>query len=221
MGEKLVIQLIDQGLIETVADIYALDQPSLIGLERMAEKSADNILQAIQKSKQTTFARFIYALGIREVGEATSLALAQHFLSLAPLLSADIEELETVTDVGPIVAGHIRDFFQEPHNLAIIDRLLEAGVDWPEEESPSQSAKSEISGLSFVLTGTLMELKRDEAKQRLQQMGAKVVGSVSKKTDFVVVGGKRWQQIGKGECFGNQDLDRAGIFETHPVNHLP
>ena len=187
LGEKLVDQLVDRGLVATPADLYRLDLPTLAGLDRMAEKSARNLLAAIDKSRETTLARFIYALGIPNVGEATARDLAQHFGSLDALLAADVEALQQVPEVGPVVARSIRDFLDEPHNRQVIEALRAAGIHWREAAS-SRPTPGPLSGKTFVLTGTLPHLSREQAKEMIEAAGGKVSGSVSKKTDYVVVG---------------------------------
>src|SRR5579885_319367 len=176
LGDKLVEQLVDTRLIESVADIYDLTQTQLENLERMGEKSAQKLLEQIEKSKSTTYARFLYALGIREVGEATAKALANHFRTLQALQSATEEDLQSVPDIGPVVAAHIAHFFQERHNRDIISKLINAGVHWP---LIKESNHLPLSGKTFVITGTLSNMSRDEAKERLEKLGAKVAGSVS------------------------------------------
>jgi len=187
LGTKVVDQLVDVGLIKTVADLYNLTVGSVAELERMGTKSAENLIEAIEKSKKTTFARFVFALGIREVGEATALALSNHFRDLKTLMQADETLLEEVPDVGPVVAAHVRYFFQQAHNIEIINRLLEAGIQWPLVKAIKVSDHP-VTGKNFVLTGTLTSLSREEAKEKLQALGAKVSSSVSAKTDFVVAG---------------------------------
>ena len=188
LGDKLIEQLVDNGLVDDPSDLFGLAAETLAGLERMGDKSAQNLVAALAKSRDTTLARFLYALGIREVGEATALALASHFGSLDGIRSADEEALQQTPDVGPVVARHVHTFFRQPHNLEVIARLRAAGVHWPEAEPGTAAAAAQpLSGKTFVLTGTLSE-PRDVVKQRLQALGAKVAGSVSKKTDFVVAG---------------------------------
>ena len=186
MGDKLVDQLVDKELIHDAADMYSLSKEQLAGLERMADKSAQNILDALEKSKATTLARFIYALGIRDVGEATALALAKHFGDLEELIRADEETLQQIPDVGPVVANSIVKFFHQKHNREVIHKLIKAGVHWPKVERVQQR-QLPLQGKSFVITGTL-SIKRDDLKNRLQDLGAKVSGSVSKNTDYVIVG---------------------------------
>ena len=196
LGDKLVEQLVNQQLVKTPADIYSLDMAALVGLERMAEKSALKLLSAIQQSKTTTLARFIYALGIREVGEATALNLANHFTDLDKLQQASIEQLLQVADVGTVVAEHLHSFFTEPHNQQVIAALLAAGINWPVIE---QQAKTEqpLAGQTIVLTGTLTSMGRDDAKMKLQRLGAKVSGSVSNKTHAVIAGDNAGSKLTK------------------------
>jgi DNA ligase (NAD+) len=186
LGDKLVEQLVDAEIVKDVADVFELTQQQIQGLERMAEKSATNLMGAIEKSKTTSLPRFLYGLGIPEVGEATALSLANHFGSLEALLKADTEALEAVADVGPIVASHIVHFFNNVDNLHVITRLRAAGVCWQDIEMQEQS--NALEGKIFVLTGTLELMTRDEAKSKLQALGAKVASSVSKKTTWVVAG---------------------------------
>jgi DNA ligase (NAD+) len=187
LGDKLVEQLVDAKLVSTPADLYRLDMADIAGLERMGEKSAKNLLDAIARSRCTTLARFIFALGIRNVGEATARDLAKHFGSLDKLLDADVEHLQLVRDVGPVVAQSMVDFFAEAHNLEVIEQLRSLGVHWDEHE-PMPDKQLPLSGKTFVLTGMLGTLTRDQAQAALIALGAKVSGSVSKKTDYVVAG---------------------------------
>ncbi len=211
LGDKLVEQLVDEQLINHVDDLYRLTVEQLASLERMGEKSASNLVAALEKSKHTTLQRFIYALGIREVGEATALMLSQHFGSLEALMKADAEELQTVQDVGPIVASHIERFFQQEHNLDVINKLIAAGVSWDDIEKPEAGEQS-LAGLTFVLTGAL-SISRDEAKQMLQAKGAKVAGSVSKKTDYVVAGESAGSKAVKAEQLGVKIIDEQAMMQ--------
>lgn len=186
LGEKLVEQLVDTGLVRDVADVFHLRREDLEGLERMGEKSATNLLAAIDKARTTTLPRFLFGLGIPEVGEATALALVNHFGTLEKIMAADATTLEEVEDVGPVVAAHVHHFFANEENRAVVARLQQSGVHWNESEVAAQS--DVLSGQIFVLTGTLEVMTRDEAKERLQALGAKVAGSVSKKTTYVVAG---------------------------------
>ncbi len=209
LGDKLVEQLVEQQLVNTPADIYRLELPVLADLERMGEKSARNLLDAIAHSKETSLARFIYALGIRNVGEATAKDLARHFGSMESLMAADEGRLQQVPEVGPVVAQSIAAFFAEPHNREVITHLRAAGVHWPEHGGMSQETLP-LSGKTFVLTGTL-SISRDEAKAKLEALGAKVAGSVSKKTDYVVAGTEAGSKLEKAQELGVPVLDEAGM----------
>jgi len=211
LGDKLVDQLVERGLVHTPADLYSLRFSVLAGLDRMAEKSAANLLAAIEKSQATTLARFIFALGIRTVGEATARDLARHFGTLDALMAADEQSLLQVHDVGPIVAQAIKQFFSEPHNLDVIKNLRSAGVHWP-EVIHSQPSAGMLSGKSFVLTGTLPTLSRDEAKERIEAAGGKITGSVSKKTDFVVAGVEAGSKLAKAQTLGLTILDEPALL---------
>jgi len=200
LGSKLIEQLVDRELIHGVADLYQLDQATLAGLERMAEKSADNVLAALQKSRQTTLARFIYALGIREVGEATARSLANHFRDLDLLMSASEEQLQQVDDVGPVVAKFLCDFFAQEHHRQIIAKLLDAGIHWPQVEQVASDLP--LKGKSFVITGTLSGMSRAEARLKLLALGAKVVGTVSKKTTALIAGEKAGSKLIRAEKLG-------------------
>ena len=210
LGEKLVQQLYEQGHVRNLADVYELTREQLAGLERMGEKSADNLLAALEKSKAARLDRFLYALGIREVGEATALALAVHFGGLDRIRQASVEELMAVPDVGPVVAGHVHAFFREAHNNQVIKRLLAAGVHWDEF---SVAADRPLQGQTFVLTGTLSGMTRDEAKQHLLTLGAKVSGSVSKNTDYVVAGASPGSKLTRAQQLGVKVLDEAGLLK--------
>ena len=211
LGEKLVDQLVDAGLVHTLADIYKLDVATLAGLERMAEKSAQNIIAALDKSRQTTLARFIYALGIRNVGEATAKDLARYFGSLQSLLEADAEKLQQVPDVGPTVADSIVQFLSEAHNREVIDALIAAGIHW--DESSVGSVDGVLSGKTLVLTGTLPGMSRDEAKAVIEAAGGKVAGSVSRKTDYVVAGSDAGSKLEKARELGVTVIDEAALLE--------
>lgn len=213
LGDKLVDQLVDQAIVRTPADLYKLGIAALANLERMAEKSANNIFQAIEKSKHTTLARFIYALGIRNVGEATAKDLAAYLGSLDRLIEADSERLQQIPDIGPVVAQSIADFFAEAHNREVIEQLRACGVHWEEHEGKSvQSAVvAPLSGKTFVLTGTLQTMSREEAKEKIEALGGKVNGSVSKKTDYVVVGADPGSKYDKAVSIGVTILDQAGL----------
>jgi DNA ligase (NAD+) len=185
-GEKRVDQLVDIGAVKTPADLYSLTAEQLAELEGLGEKSAQKLVAAVEKSKETTYARFLYGLGIANVGEATALALANEFGTIDELLDADEERLQQVQDIGPIVATAIHAFFHEPHNVEVIRALRAAGIRWP--ATPRKSRELPLLGKTFVITGSLQSMTRDEAKARLQALGAKVAGSVSKKTTALIVG---------------------------------
>jgi DNA ligase (NAD+) len=206
LGEKLIDQLVDGERVRTPADIYRLQQADLVALDRMADKSAANVIAAIDRSRDATLARFIFALGIRHVGEATARDLAAHFGSLAPLMAASDAELLEVRDVGPVLAESIRDFFAEPHNRDVIDTLRKGGVRWTEGPR-RRTAAGPLTGKTFVLTGTLPSLSRDEAKALLEAAGATVAGSVSKKTDYVVAGADAGSKLAKAESLGVAIID--------------
>src|SRR5690554_4951295 len=214
LGDKLVEQLVDEDLIDNVADVFYLTKEQLSGLERMAEKSAQNILDALEKSKNTTLGRFIYALGIREVGVVTANQLASHFGFLQRIIDASVEQLLEVPDVGAIVAAYVRNFFLEPHNLSVIEQLQKAGVHWQEQE-PVQTDDLPLSGQTAVITGTLVEsgMSRGEAKERLEALGCKVAGSVSAKTSFVVAGEKAGSKLTKAQQLEVKVLDEAEFLQ--------
>lgn len=207
LGNKLVEQLVDNWMVSNVADIFTLTSERLAALDRMGMKSADNLIAAIDKSKQTTLARFLFALGIREVGEATALGLAAHFGNLPNIIAADTTALEQVPDIGPIVAGHAARFFGNASNLELIRRLESHGVNWP--DIVVSSAGKPLAGQTYVLTGTLVSMSRDDAKQRLLQLGAKVAGSVSRNTDCVVAGAGAGSKLDKAGQFGIRVIDEA------------
>jgi len=186
LGDKIIEQLVEKGMVSDAADLFELDVEALSGLERMAQKSAENLCAAIAASKQTTLPRFIYALGIREVGEATAHSLAMHFGTLEDLRNADLEALEEVADVGPVVARSIHDYVRNADNLRVLDALVASGVNWPEIQK--DEAAQPLAGQTWVLTGTLEIMSRNDAKAALQLLGAKVAGSVSAKTSIVVAG---------------------------------
>lgn len=201
LGEKLIDQLLERSLVTTVADLYGLTARELVDIDRMGPKSAENLVAALRRSKETTFARFLFALGIREVGEATAKALANHFSSLDSLIAADMDLLLKVRDVGPIVAQHIVTFFAQSHNREVVARLLSAGVHWP-EGLRSEERPEPLAGHTFVVTGTLTTMTRDEAKAQLEHLGARVAGSVSKSTDYLVAGSDPGSKLQKAEQLG-------------------
>jgi DNA ligase (NAD+) len=211
LGDKLVEQLVDRDWVRTPADLFALQPEQLATLERMGDKSAQKLQSAILASKHTSLQRFLYALGIRDVGEATALALAQHFGDIAPLRRAAAEEMQRVPDVGPVVAKHVAAYFNDPDNSAIVDRLLAAGITWP---APAPiDAQMKLSGQTFVLTGTLQALTREAAQEAIVQLGGKVSGSVSKKTHYVVAGADAGSKLKKAQQLGIAVLDEAAFLK--------
>ncbi len=209
LGDKLVESIVDKGMVHDLADIYSLSHEQYAGLERMGDKSAQNLIQALNKSKHATLARFIYALGIREVGEVTASALAEHFRSLKAIEQARVDELSQVEGIGPVMAEHITAFFHQTHNLDVIQKLLDAGVYWDEVDAPAADSQI-LSGTSFVITGTLSR-PRSEIKDELQAMGAKVIGSVSKKTDYLLAGSDAGSKLTKAQELGITILDEDGL----------
>lgn len=212
LGDKLVEQMVDEGLIKTAADIFYLKQQDVSQLERMGEKSAQNLLQSIEKSKHTSLNKFIYALGIREVGEATALTLAQKLRNIQNLSKSSVEELKELPDIGPIVAERITQFFSEEHNLQVIQQLLDAGIYWDEIEVPDENTQT-LAGKTVVLTGTLTQFTRATAKEKLLKLGAKVAGSVSKNTDYVIAGANAGSKLTKAESLGIEVKDEEWLME--------
>jgi DNA ligase (NAD+) len=210
LGEKLVDQMVEGGVIKTVPDLYRIGLRGLVELERMGEKSAQNLLANLERSKHTTLGRFLYALGIRHVGETTAKDLARHFGGLDAIMDADIEQLLEVADVGPVVAESIHTFFQQPHNREVVEQLRACGVTW-EEGAPAAREPKLLAGKTVVLTGTLPTMTRDEAKDLLEAAGAKVAGSVSKKTDYVVAGAEAGSKLDKAQELGVPVLDEEGL----------
>ena len=211
LGDKLVEQLVDSHIIRTLPDLYKLGLVALSGLDRMADKSASNLLEALEKSKQTTLARFVFGLGIRHVGEATAKELARHFGKLNAIMDATQEALLEVTDVGPIVASSLQTFFDQPHNREVVEQLRACGVTWPEGE-PALRAVRPLAGKIFVITGTLPHLSRDEARDRVEVAGGRVAGSVSKKTDYVVAGADAGSKLVKAQDLGVAVIDEAALL---------
>ncbi|MGA8513289.1 MAG: NAD-dependent DNA ligase LigA [Burkholderiaceae bacterium] len=206
LGDKLVEQLVDADIIRTLPDLYKLGLVALANLDRMAEKSATNLLQALDKSKQTTLPRFLFGLGIRHIGEATAKELARHFGSLDAIMDASVEQLLEVADVGPIVAQSVRTFFDQPHNREVVEQLRACGITWP-EGAPAVQTPKPLEGKTFVITGTLPTLSRDEAKDLLEAAGAKVAGSVSKKTDYLLAGADAGSKLDKARELGVAVID--------------
>jgi DNA ligase (NAD+) len=212
LGDKLVEQLVDQGLIHGIADLYTLDRSKVAAMERMGDRSAENLLGAIEYSKTTTLPKFLFSLGVREVGEATARNLAFHYGTLEAVMAANLESLQAVNDVGPIVAAHIYDFFQNTDNVIAVRALLEQGVNWPDIERVKEDLLP-LAGEIWVLTGTLEKMGRTEAKEILQNLGAKVSGSVSKKTTCVVAGPGAGSKLEKALAFGLKILEEDDFIE--------
>jgi DNA ligase (NAD+) len=222
LGEKLVNQLVDKGLIRDYGDLYVLTRETLVPLERLAEKSADNLLAALEKSKKTSLARFLFALGIRFVGEHVAAVLAGHFGNLEALAAASEEDLLAVKEVGPQVAGSVRSFFATPENRRVIEKLRNSGVQWREGKSVPRTLK--FSGKTFVLTGRLTRFTREEAKEQILALGGKVAGAVSARTDFLVAGedpGSKWEnarELGV-RVIGEEDFAGMLAAEREPKSN--
>jgi DNA ligase (NAD+) len=216
LGDKLVEQFVDAGLIETIADLYLLTVEQIANLERMGQKSAENLIAALDKSRATTLPRFLYSLGIREVGEATALNLARHFGGLPELMAATEEMLIEVEDVGPIVASHIHAFFETEFNRDVVQQLCDRGVNWPAAQK--QGGEQPLAGQTWVLTGNLEAMTRSEAKEKLQALGAKVAGSVSAKTDCVAAGASAGSKLAKAEALGVKVIDEQGLLDVFARN---
>ncbi|MEK7344088.1 MAG: NAD-dependent DNA ligase LigA [Pseudomonadota bacterium] len=210
LGDKLVDQLVDSGQVHTLADLYRLQQADLANMDRMADKSAVNLLEALEKSKQTTLGRFLFSLGIRHVGEATAKELARHFGQLDAIMVASEDALLQVADVGPVVAHSIHTFFAQAHNRDVVQALRDAGITWAEGDALAPTDMP-LAGITVVLTGTLQSMGRDEAKEKLEALGAKVAGSVSKKTHYVVAGAEAGSKLDKAQALGVPVLDDAGL----------
>jgi DNA ligase (NAD+) len=211
LGEKLIEQMIDAGIIKSLPDLYRLGLANIVALERMAEKSAKNVLAAIEKSKQTTLPRFLFGLGIRHVGESTAKAFAKYFGNIDAIMDASVEQLQQVPDVGPVVAQSLRSFFDVPYNREVVEQLRAWGLTWEEGEG-MPIAPQTLAGKTFVLTGTLPTLGRDEAKEMIEAAGGAVAGSVSKKTDYVVAGAEAGSKLDKAHELGVVVLDEAGLI---------
>ena len=207
LGSGLIEQLVDEGLVRHLPDLYAFDLPILANLPRMGEKSAKNLLLALEQSKNTTFNRFLYALGIREIGESSARVLAEHFPDINAIKSATVDELMSLNDIGPVGATYVEHFFAQPHNLEVIDRLLAYGINWPKSEKKPVNQQHPLFGKTVVLTGTLNSMGREDAKAKLLALGAKVSGSVSAKTDYVVAGSEAGSKLAKAVELGVAVLD--------------
>jgi len=216
LGDKVITSLVDVGWVKSVADLYDLQVEALSQLERMGQKSAEKLIEAIQKSKKTTFAKFLYALGIREVGEATALSLSMYFNDCDAIQQTSEAALQKIQDIGPIVAAHIHTFFKQAHNREVIERLLAVGIVWPVVSKRVVNVDSRVAGKTFVLTGTLGTLTREDAKERLIALGAKISESVSKKTDYVVVGDSPGSKRAKAEALGVTILEESEFLKFIP-----
>ncbi len=224
LGDKLVEQLVDNGLVASLPELYALALAKLAGLDRMGQRSAQNLLDGLDKSRQTTLPRFLYALGMRQVGEATAKDLARHFGSLERLQEASVEQLQAVSDVGPVVAQSIRSFFAQPHNLEVIRGLIAAGIVWPQTDAAAPVCALPLAGMTLAVTGSLPTLSRDAAKALIEAAGGKVAGSVSKKTSYVVAGSDAGAKLDKARELGLTVLDEAGLIallRTPPAPPTP
>jgi DNA ligase (NAD+) len=211
LGDKIVDQLVEGGVIKTLPDLYRLGVASLAQLERMADKSAANLVAALDKSKRTTLARFLFSLGIRHVGETTAKDLARHFGSLKRVMKASVEQLLEAPDVGPVVAQSIRTFFEQPHNRKVVEQLRAAGVTWDEPDGEADATPKPLAGKTFVLTGTLPTIERETAKALIEAAGGKVSGSVSKKTHYVVAGEAAGSKLDKARELGVEIIDEAAL----------
>jgi len=210
LGEKRVDQLVDGQIIRSLPDLYRLGWAALARLDGMADKSANKLLLALEASKQTTLPRFLFALGIRHVGEATAKDLARHFGRLDGIMAADVEALLQVRDIGPVVAASIHTFFRQPHNREVVEQLRACGVTWPEGDGAASAAQP-LSGKTLVLTGTLPNWSRDQARARIEAAGGKVAGSVSKKTDYVVAGAEAGSKLQQARALGVPVIDEAAL----------
>jgi DNA ligase (NAD+) len=218
LGDKLVDQLIEAQVVHTLPDLYKLGLASLTALERMGEKSAQNLLAGLEKSKHTTLARFLFSLGIRQIGETTAKDLARHFGALDRIMNASVAQLLEVNDVGPIVAESIHTFFEQPHNREVVEQLRAVGITWDEHDGEADLSPKPLAGKTFVLTGTLPVLTRDEARELIEAAGGKVSGSVSKKTTYVVAGEEAGSKLDKARELGIEVLDEAGLRAMLPAN---
>lgn len=219
LGDKLVDQLVDGGVVRTLPELYKLGVAKLAALDRMAEKSAQNVVAALEKSKKTTLARFLFSLGIRHVGETTAKDLAKHFGQLDRVMDASVDQLLEVPDVGPIVASSIHTFFAQPHNREVVEQLRAVGIEWQEHEGAASAPKPQVEGVTgktFVLTGTLPTLSRENAKEKIEAAGGKVSGSVSKKTDYVVAGEEAGSKLTKAQELGVAVIDEAALLALLP-----
>jgi len=211
LGDKLVEQLVEAAIVRTLPDLYKLGFANLVALERMGDKSAQNLVDAIEKSKSTTLPRFLYGLGIRHVGETTAKDLARHFGDIHKLMDASVEQLLEVPDVGPIVADSVHEFFEQPRHKTVVDLLIAAGITWPAIAGTASDAHRPLLGKTLVITGTLPTLSRDAAKDLIEAAGGKVSGSVSKKTHWLVAGEEAGSKLEKAQSLGVTVIDEAGL----------
>ena len=210
-GAKLIEQLVENDRLKSPADLFQLSVEELSKLDRMGEKSANNLARSIETSKATSLSRFLYALGIREVGDATAAGLAAHYGRLKNIVAATEEELQAVPDVGPIVASRIKAFFQEKHNLEVVTRLQDSGVQWPESDPVISLDEGPLAGKTFVITGTLVDMTREQAKEFVQSAGGKVAGTVSRKTDYLIAGEKAGSKLTKARKLDVTVIDTDGL----------
>jgi DNA ligase (NAD+) len=214
MGSKLIDQLVDSGRVSHFSDLFALTAAELAQMDRMGEKSAKNLMAAIESAKRTTLPKFLYALGIREVGEATALSLANYFGDIEPIISASIDELQEVSDVGPVVAEHIRSFMNQQHNREVINDLLRRHkIHWPKIDKPAADIELPFSGKTIVVTGTLIGMSRAEAKEAIQQLGGKASGSVSAKTDYLLAGANAGSKLAIAESLDVPLLSEEDLLD--------
>jgi DNA ligase (NAD+) len=218
LGDKLVDQLVDSDVIRTLPELYKLGVAKLAALDRMADKSAQNIVAALEKSKHTTLNRFLFGLGIRHVGETTAKDLAQHFGRLSAIMDASADDLLQVNDVGPIVANSIHTFFAQPHNREVVEQLRATGITWPENDGAARDESPRpLAGKTFVLTGTLPTMSREAAKELIEAAGGKVSGSVSKKTDYVVAGAEAGSKLDKARELEVEVIDEGQLMKLLPA----
>jgi DNA ligase (NAD+) len=213
LGDKLVEQLVDAGLVKDASDLYRLDAAALNGLERMGERSARKLVESLERSKETTLARFLFALGIRDVGEATAAALAEHFQTLEAMIGRTADDFEAVRDVGPVVARHVAAFFAEQHNVDVVNQLRRSGVRWPEMSPAAAAEPGPLAGKTFVLTGTLSDLPRADAEEFIRRHGGRVSGSVSAKTSYVIAGEAAGSKLEKARSLGVRVLSEVEFAE--------
>lgn len=219
LGDKLIAQLVERDMVRSPADLYRLTRSEVAELDRMGEKSAARLLEAIESSKDTTLERFLHSLGIREVGEATAVALARHFGTLAAMQEASVEQLQEVPDVGPVVAEEVRAFFRQPHNREVIEDLVRSGVHWPSVTGSAPGGKGKLAGQMVVVTGSLRTLSREQVRERILQEGGKSGDSVSSRTSFVVCGENPGSKLEKARKLGIRVLDESQFLDLLEEQH--